>query len=77
MDINSGQELFRNFIMEGVEPGKEADAEELLKDGFARQADGTFNEDYVNEIIPKYAEVLRPDRLDSFKLAAEHIISTL
>lgn len=77
MDMSTGQDLFRNFIMEGVLPGKEAEAEELLKEGFARQDAGTFDKDYVDEVIPKYSEILHPDRLDSFKLAAEHILSTL
>jgi len=75
--MNTGQQLFRDFIMQGALPGKESALEDLLTEGFDRQAAGTFDRDYVNEVTPKYTELLRPEHHEGFKNAAEHILSTL
>ena len=75
--MNAGQQLFHDFVMQGVEPGREDEAAELLKEGFARQDAGTFDREYVNSVIPKYEAIMQPDRVESFKNAAEHVLSTL
>jgi len=75
--MTDGQQLFHDFVMQGVEPGREEEAAALLKEGFARQDAGTFDQAYVEEVTPKFEAIMQPDRIESFKNAAAHVISTL
>ncbi|TCQ08102.1 hypothetical protein [Serpentinicella alkaliphila] len=51
--MNQGQKLFYNFFIERVQDDKKEVAIVLLEDGFKRQAEGTFNLTYFQEIMPK------------------------
>jgi len=75
--MNEGQKMFHDFVMEGVKIGHEDEAAALLKEGFARQDAGTFDKAYVDEVTPKFEAIMQPDRIESFKNAAAHVISTL
>jgi hypothetical protein len=75
--MTDGQQLFHDFVMQGVEPGHEDEAKALLEEGFARQDAGTFNKEYVDEVSPKFMAIMQPDRVESFKNAAAHVISTM
>ena len=45
--MNQGQEMFFNFIMQNVEEKNQEKAKELLAESFGKQADGTFNQEYM------------------------------
>ncbi|WP_066874340.1 hypothetical protein [Clostridium mediterraneense] len=65
--MNSGQEKFFNFIMERVELEKQAKAKELLSESFAKQADGSFNKEYMMNFIPRMLELIKPEYIDEVK----------
>jgi len=59
--MNPGQEKFYNFIMERVQAGKQDEANALLKESFAKQADGTFNAEYLKSFAPRMIAILKPE----------------
>ncbi len=65
--MNSGQEKFFNFIMERVELEKQPKAKELLSESFAKQADGSFNKEYMMSFIPRMLELIKPEYIDEVK----------
>lgn len=75
--MNPGQEMFYNFYMERVKDDKKGEAEALLKDSFARQADSTFDKAYLEQIIPKMLSLVKPEATPEVKQAMEHFASTL
>ncbi|AFL99246.1 MULTISPECIES: hypothetical protein [Desulfitobacterium] len=75
--MNQGQELFYNFFMERVKEDKQDEAKALLEKGFAKQAEGTFDQSYLQEVMPKYFELLKPEAVEEFKKAMAHFSSTL
>jgi len=75
--MNQGQEMFYNFFMERVENGKKDEAKALLEEAFARQAAGTFNKEYLQETMPKYFALLKPEAIEEVKQAMEYFASTL
>jgi hypothetical protein len=75
--MNQGQEMFYNFFMERAKDDKKEEARELLEEGFARQAAGTFNKAYLQEIMPKYFAVIKPEAVEELKQAMEHFASRL
>lgn len=75
--MNQGQEMFYNFFIERVEDDKKEEAKKLLEEGFVRQDAGTFDKEYLQEIMPKYFAVIKPEAVDEFKQAMEHFSSRL
>lgn len=59
--MNQGQEKFLNFILERVEEDKRQDAQNLLAESFAKQADGTFDQEYMQSFMPRMMELIRDD----------------
>lgn len=59
--MNEGQKKFFGFILERVEADKKEDAENLLNESFAKQADGTFDESYMKSFMPRMMALLRED----------------
>jgi len=75
--MNQGQEMFYNFFMERVKDGKKDEAKALLEEAFARQAAGTFDKAYLQETMPQYFTLLKPETIEEVKQAMEHFASTL
>jgi hypothetical protein len=75
--MNPGQEMFYKFFMERVKEGKETEAKELLEESFSRQAAGTFDKAYLEETMPKYFALLKPEAIEEVKQAMKHFASTL
>ena len=75
--MNQGQEMFYNFFMERVKDAKKDEARALLEDAFARQAAGTFDKAYLQETMPKYFALLKPEAIEEVKQAMKHFASTL
>ena len=65
--MNSGQEKFFNFIMERVDLENQDKAKELLSESFAKQDEGTFNQEYMMNFIPRMLKLIKPEFLDEVK----------
>lgn len=65
--MHEGQEKFLNFILDNVEESKKEDAKELLAESFAKQADGTFNQEYLGEFIQKMLGMIKPENVEKVK----------
>lgn len=75
--MNQGQEMFYQFFMERAKDDKKEEAKALLEEGFARQAAGTFDKAYLEEIMPRYFAVIKPEAVEELKQAMEHFSSRL
>lgn len=75
--MNQGQEMFYNFFIERAKDDKKEEAKKLLAESFARQDVGTFDKAYLQEIMPKYFEVIKTEAVEEFKQAMEHFASRL
>lgn len=75
--MNPGQQQFYDFFIERAQDGKKEEAKALLEDGFARQAAGTFDKAYFEEIMPKYFEVIKPEAVNELKTAMDHFASRI
>ena len=42
-------------------------AKELLAESFGKQADGTFNQEYMMSFIPRMLELIRPESVEQVK----------
>lgn len=65
--MNNGQEKFFNFIMERVDLENQDKAKELLSESFAKQDEGTFNQEYMMNFIPRMLKLIKPEFLDEVK----------
>ena len=65
--MNNGQEKFFNFIMERVDLENQDKAKELLSESFAKQDEGTFNQEYMMNFIPRMLKLINPEFLDEVK----------
>jgi hypothetical protein len=75
--MNQGQQFFYNFFMERVMEGKEEEAKAVLNAGFQKQEEGTFDAAYLNEVMPKYFELIKPEFVEDLKQAMAHFGSNL
>ena len=67
MPVNPGQQKFFDFIMERVKTGKEEGARDLLDEAFTKQANGTFNAEYIRSFAPRMIALLKPECVDEVK----------
>lgn len=65
--MNQGQEKFFNFILERVHQENQEQAKELLAESFGKQADGTFNQEYMMSFIPRMLQLIKPEFLEEVK----------
>jgi len=75
--MNQGQVMFYNFFIERVKDDKKEEAKLLLEDSFARQAAGTFDMSYFQEIMPKFFAIVKPEAVEEVKEAMDHFASRL
>lgn len=75
--MNPKQKMFHDFFMAMVQGGKGAEAEELLQTGFRKQDEGTFNAAFLQEVMPKYYALIKPECIDQLKKAMSHFASQL
>ncbi|WP_312105635.1 hypothetical protein [Lachnoclostridium sp.] len=75
--MNEGQQRFYDFVMERVQEGKEEDIKAIMSESFKRQQEGTFSKEYMTEIVPKMIMLLKPECVEEFKNAAQHMSSQL
>ena len=65
--MNSGQEMFFNFIMQNVEEKNIEKAKELLSESFEKQDNGSFNKEYMMSFIPRMLELIKIERVEEVK----------
>jgi len=75
--MNQGQEMFYNFFIERAKDDKKEEAKALLDESFARQAAGTFDMSYFNELKPKLFAVVKPEAVEEVQKAMNHFASNL
>lgn len=75
--MNQGQEMFYNFFIERAKDDKKEEAKNLLGESFARQAAGTFDMAYLNELKPKLFALVKPEAVEEVKKAMNHFASSL
>jgi hypothetical protein len=75
--MNQGQEMFYNFFIERAMDNKREEAKALLEESFAKQAAGTFDMAYLQEIMPKFFAVVKPEAIEEVKKAMDHFASRL
>ncbi len=75
--MNQGQEMFYNFFIERVKNDKKEEAKALLEGSFARQAAGTFDMAYFQEIMPKFLAIVKPEAEEEVKEAMNNFASRL
>lgn len=75
--MNQGQEMFYNFFIERTKDDKKEEAKKLLMEGFARQEEGTFDKEYLQEIMPQYFELIKTEAVEELNQAMQHFASRL
>lgn len=75
--MDEGQQKFYDFVMARVKEGKEEEIKAIINESFKRQQEGTFTKEYMAETAPKMIMLLRPEFVEEFKKAAEHMSSQL
>ncbi|WP_312370515.1 hypothetical protein [Lachnoclostridium sp.] len=75
--MNEGQQRFYDFVMERVKEGKEEEIKAIMSESFKRQQEGSFSKEYMTEIVPKMIMLLKPECVEEFKNAAQHMSSQL
>lgn len=69
--------MFYDFFIDRALDDKKEEARQLLEESFSRQAAGTFNMAYLQEIMPKFFSVVKPEAIDEVKEAMNHFASRL
>ena len=75
--MDEGQQRFYEFVMKRVQDGKEEEIKAIMSESFKRQQEGTFTKEYMTEIVPKMIMLLKPECVEDFKNAAQHMSSQL
>jgi hypothetical protein len=75
--MNQGQEMFYNFFIERAKDDKKEEAKKLLMEGFVRQDAGTFDKEYLQNIMPQYFDLIKPEAVEELKQAMQHFASRL
>lgn len=75
--MNPGQKMFYDFFMNMVQDGKEEESKKALQESFERQANGTFNAEYMQSIMPKYFSLIKPECKEQLKQAMTSFASKL
>ena len=65
--MNEGQQKFMNFIMDNAKEESKLQAHGLLAERFSKQADGTFDSEYLEDFIPRILELIKPESVEEVK----------
>lgn len=63
--------------MNMVKEGKQDEAETVLAAGFQKQDEGTFDAAYLQAVMEKYYELIRPECTEQLKQAMAHFASQM
>lgn len=59
--MKDGQQQFMQFILNNVKADKQEQAKELLQESFSKQADGTFNKEYLETFISQMLDMIKDE----------------
>lgn len=59
--MHEGQKQFYDYILKRVQPNKEEEAKALLTEAFAKQENGTFNQEYITSFMSKMLDLIRAE----------------
>ena len=75
--MNQSQQMFHDFLLERVQPGKEAEAEAVLAESIAHQDNGTFTLEYMATVVPRLMALVRPECVAELADAAARMRATM
>ena len=68
MILDAQLEVFQNWFHKKQKQLLNQDkAKELLNESFAKQENGTFNQEYMMNFIPRMLELIKPECIDEVK----------
>lgn len=59
--MNAMQEKFYHFMLERIDDHYKDEAKALLQEGFDRQVNQTFTQEYLNEYMEKMLTYIQPE----------------
>lgn len=69
--------MFYDFFLERTKDDKKEEAKILLEEGFIRQDEGAFDKEYLEEVMPRYFELIKPEAAEELKDAMNSFSSRL
>ncbi len=75
--MNQGQEMFYKFFMDRVVEDKQEEAKLILEESFKKQTEGTFDLNYLNQIMSKLLSITKDEAKEEVKEAMNHFSSNL
>lgn len=70
--MNKNQEMFKNFILTHVKVEKVEEINEILKESFKKQDEGTFNLEYLEDVMKRILDCIKDDSKDIVLNAMNH-----
>jgi hypothetical protein len=67
--MNPMQKQFSDFFIERTREDKKEEARAVLEADFAHQDAGIFDKTYLEELMPKYFELIKPEFESDLKAA--------
>ncbi len=61
--MDAGQERFFDYIVERAQDGKQEEVKQLLEESFAKMAEGTMNQEYLQNFALSLAMNLKTEAL--------------
>lgn len=65
--MNDSQKMFYDFYMKLIKPGVEKKAEAILAENFRKQDEGSFDKQYLENVIPVMLELVREEEVEHLK----------
>jgi len=75
--MNEQQQMFHDFALKRVMPGKETELEAIMAESYKKQDDGTFTPEYMSKVVQEIIALVRPEFVEEFKQAAAHMRSQI
>jgi len=75
--MNEQQQMFHDFALKRVIPGKETELEAIMAESFKKQDEGTFTPEYMSKVVQEIIALIRPEFATEFKQAAAHMRSRM
>lgn len=69
--MKEGQEKFYDFILEHTEEKNKQKEKNLMNESFKKQEHGTFDKDYIMQLIPKIISLIKEDAVEDVKKVME------
>ena len=71
-NVKDGQTKFYEYYLKRVKPEYQDAAQHLLKESFKRQADGNFDDNFINKFVKETQVYMETDKLTEVLEIIEH-----